>query len=79
MQPALRITAKVSPDNRLEVELPPGSEGREVDVFIVLPTSSLNTQARYSNLAEMATDPDVQRKIVAVNAEFLAAEMDRLI
>lgn len=37
MQSALRITTKVLPGNKIEVQLPPGSEGEEVDVFIVLP------------------------------------------
>jgi hypothetical protein len=78
MQSALHITAKVSPDNRLEVQLPPGSEGQEVDVFIVLSKSPLNIQPRYSDLAEMAADPDIQREIAAINAEFLVAEMDGL-
>jgi hypothetical protein len=78
MQSALHITAKVSPDNRLEVQLPPSSEGQEVDVFIVLSTNTLNKQAPYSDLAEMAADPDIQREIAAINAEFLVAEMDGL-
>lgn len=37
MQFALRIRTKVLPGNKLEIELPPGSEGEEVDVFVVLP------------------------------------------
>lgn len=37
MQSALHITTKVLAGNKIEVELPPGSEGEEVDVFIVLP------------------------------------------
>ena len=37
MQSALRIKTKVLPGNKLEIELPPGSEGEEVDVFVVLP------------------------------------------
>ena len=37
MQSAFKITTKVLPGNKIEVELPPGSENKEVDVIIVLP------------------------------------------
>jgi hypothetical protein len=36
MQPAFHITTKVLSGNRIEIQLPSGSEGEEVDVFIVL-------------------------------------------
>ncbi len=38
MQSALRIRTKVLAGNKLEIELPYGSEGEEVDVFVVLPS-----------------------------------------
>ena len=37
MQPALRITTKVLPNGKIELQLPPESAGDEVEVFIVLP------------------------------------------
>lgn len=37
MQSAIRIKTKVLPGNKLEVELPPGSVGEEVEVFVILP------------------------------------------
>lgn len=40
LQSALRIRAIVSSDNRLELELPPGSEGQEVEVLVILPDTS---------------------------------------
>ncbi|HHP7245749.1 MAG TPA: hypothetical protein ACFE0H_13795 [Elainellaceae cyanobacterium] len=40
LQSALRIRAIVSSDNRLELELPPGSEGQEVEVLVILPNPS---------------------------------------
>lgn len=78
MQSALHITTKVPPGNRLEVQLPPGSEGQEVNVFIVISKANSNTQTQYSDLAEMAADPDIQREIAAINEEFLVTEMDGL-
>ncbi|MBE9059940.1 hypothetical protein [cf. Phormidesmis sp. LEGE 11477] len=78
MQSALHITTKVPPGNRLEVQLPPGSEGQEVNVFVVLSPKRPNAQTRYSDLAEMAVDPDIQREIAAISDEFLVTEMDGL-
>lgn len=78
MQPALHITTKVLPGNRLEVQLPPGSEGKDVNVFIVLPAQSPDIQSRFSELGQMAADPDIQRELAAINAEFAVTEMDGL-
>jgi len=78
MQSALHITTKVLPGDRLEVQLPPGSEGQDVNVFIVLSANTSGTQSRYVDLAEMATDPDIQREMTAISDEFLVTEMDGL-
>lgn len=40
MQSALRITTKVLPGNKIEIQIPPGSIGEEVEVFVVLLRSS---------------------------------------
>lgn len=37
MQSALRITTKVLPGNKIEIQLPPGSEGDDIEVFVILP------------------------------------------
>ena len=78
MQSALHITTKVLPGNRLEVQLPPGSEGKDVNVFIILPAPAPETQNRFSELSEMAADPDIQRELAAINVEFTVTEMDGL-
>ena len=41
MQSAIKVTTKVLPGNKIEVELPPGSENQEVEVIVVLPEASL--------------------------------------
>ena len=80
MQSALHITTKVLPGNRIEIQLPSLSEGEEVDVFIVLPTtiSSPNVQDRSAQLAQMAEDPDIQMELAAIDVEFTIAQMDGL-
>jgi hypothetical protein len=37
MQPALRITTKVLPGNKIEIEIPDAQIGDSVDVFVILP------------------------------------------
>jgi hypothetical protein len=40
MQSAFHVTTRVLPGNKIEIELPPGSEGQDVNVFVVLPQSN---------------------------------------
>ncbi|QYO67634.1 hypothetical protein [Leptolyngbya sp. 7M] len=37
MQPALRITTKVLPGNRIEIQIPEGEIGEDVEVIVLLP------------------------------------------
>lgn len=76
MQSALHITTKVLPGNRIEVQLPPGSEGQEVDIFIVLPMTTQIWQNPAAELARMAEDPEIQTELAAINAEFERTQMD---
>ena len=80
MQSALHVTTKVLPGNRVEIQLPSGSEGQEVNVFIVLSTAALplNPQNRTDQLAKMAEDSDIQSELAAINADFAIAQMDGL-
>lgn len=50
MQTAFKVTTKVLPGNKIEVELPPGSENKEVEVIIVLPKE---TSAKPRNVLEI--------------------------
>ncbi|MDF5729256.1 MAG: hypothetical protein PUP92_14865 [Rhizonema sp. PD38] len=40
MQAALRITTKVLPGNKIEIELPEAEIGDSVDVFVILPSKA---------------------------------------
>ncbi len=37
MQSAIQITTKVLAGNKLEIQVPPGSVGDEVEVFVIIP------------------------------------------
>jgi hypothetical protein len=66
--------------NRVEVQLPSGSEGQEVNVFIVLPTTSLQgPQNPTALLPKMAEDPEIQSEMAVINAEFAVSQMDGLV
>jgi hypothetical protein len=79
MQSALHITAKVLPGNRLEVQLPDGAEGQEVEVFIVMPiTPDRTPDPRTALLAEMSRDPFIRAEIAEIDREFAVTEMDGL-
>jgi hypothetical protein len=49
MESALHITTNVLPGNRVEVQLPEGSEGQKVDLFIVLQATSSALDAQIIN------------------------------
>jgi hypothetical protein len=78
MQSALHITTTVLPGNRVEVQLPSGSEDQEVNVFIVLPTLPLSPSSIAAQLAQMAADPDIQTDLSAIDSEFAIAQVDGL-
>jgi hypothetical protein len=68
MQSALQIVTKVLPGNRIEVQIPSGSEGQDVTVFIVLPTEiSPVTPNHNSLLFQMAQDPEIQAELAAID------------
>lgn len=78
MQSALHITATVLPGNKLEVELPPGSEGQEVTVFVLLPRQQIDSSSRFNDLAAMAADLEIQRELAEIDDEFAITEVDGL-
>lgn len=54
MQSAFHVTTKVLPGNKIEIELPPGSEGQNVTVFVVLPEQSQVNRGNVLQLLEEA-------------------------
>jgi hypothetical protein len=79
MQSALQIVTKVLPGNRIEVQIPSGSEGQDVTVFIVLPTEiSPVIYDRHNLLLQMAQDPEIQTELAAIDREFGVTQMDGL-
>ncbi len=79
MQTALQIVTKVLPGNRIEVQIPSGSEGQEVNVFVVLPAEIPPAPPNHTNpLLQMSQDPDIQAELAAIEHEFETTQMDGL-
>ncbi|OUL23386.1 hypothetical protein BV372_29965 [Nostoc sp. T09] len=52
MQSALRITTKVLPGNKIEIEIPEAEIGDSVDVFVILPEKSESKRRSVVELIE---------------------------
>ncbi len=52
MQPALHLTTKVLPGNKIEIEIPEGEIGDTVDVFVVLPEKPKNKKRSVMEILE---------------------------
>ncbi len=52
MQPALHLTTKVLPGNKIEIEIPEGEIGDTVDVFVVLPEKPKNKKRSVMEIIE---------------------------
>jgi hypothetical protein len=79
MQSALQIVTKVLPGNRIEVQIPSGSEGQNVTVFVVLPTEIPPLLPNHADLLlQMSQDLEIQAELAAINREFEITQMDGL-
>lgn len=73
MQPAIHITTTVLPDNRIEIDLPPGTAGQQVTVFVVLtdnnPKATTNKRplASPAELETMPAAPNIQSELAVLN------------
>lgn len=74
MQSALRVTTKVLSGNKVEVQLPPGSEGQEVDVFVVLPRLIRKPIPSRSLLSALQTLQTLEEPFPDVDATLLPLE-----
>lgn len=75
MQSALRITTKVLPGDKVEVQLPPGSVGEEVEVFVILPEKPQLGRRRVLEMLEEIRTRHTSRTVEEIDRE-LQAERD---
>ncbi|NJK70290.1 MAG: hypothetical protein HC849_16610 [Oscillatoriales cyanobacterium RU_3_3] len=71
MQSAIRITTKVLAGNKLEIQLPPGSVGEEVEVFVILPEKPQGGRRKVLELLTEIRSRHVSRSIADIDRELL--------
>jgi len=72
MHSAIRITTKVLTGNKVEIELPPGSVGEEVEVIVLLPEKPQPGRRRVLELLEEIRSRHTSRTIEEIDRELQA-------
>ncbi len=73
MQAAIRVITKVLPGNKIEIEVPEGSVGEDVEVIVVLPQTLLTGRRNVLKLLEDIRSRHPQRSTEDIDRD-LAAE-----
>ncbi|MCY7321209.1 MAG: hypothetical protein LH660_05260 [Phormidesmis sp. CAN_BIN36] len=73
MQAAFKVTTKVLPGNKIEIQLPSGSEGDEVDVIIVLPGKVLPEKSSSQRRNVMEIIEEARPNRIGMTAEQIDA------
>ncbi|MHC5857908.1 hypothetical protein [Nostoc sp.] len=71
MQSALRITTKVLPGNKIEIEIPEAEIGDSVDVFVILPEKS---EPKYRSVLDIIEES--RRRHPSRTAEDIDRQLD---
>jgi len=69
MQSAIRITTKVLAGNKLEIQVPPGSVGEEVEVFVIIPEKSERGRRKVLELLTEIRSRHVSRTVEEIDRE----------
>jgi hypothetical protein len=69
MQSAIRITTKVLAGNKLQIEVPPGSVGKEVEVFVIIPEKPQRGRRKVLALLTEIRSRHVSRSVAEINRE----------
>ena len=69
MQSAIRITTKVLAGNKLQIEVPPGSVGKEVEVFVIIPEKPQRGRRKVLALLTEIRSRHVSRSVAEIDQE----------
>jgi hypothetical protein len=72
MQSAIRITTKVLPGDKLEIQLPPGTVGEQVEVFVILPEQPKHGRRKVLELLEEIRSRHASRTVEEIDRELQA-------
>ena len=69
MQSAIRITTKVLAGDKLEIQVPPGSVGEEVEVFVIIPEKLQGGRRKVLELLTEIRSRHVSRTVEEIDRE----------
>lgn len=69
MQSAIRITTKVLAGDKLEIQVPPGSVGEEVEVFVIIPEKPKGGRRKVLELLTEIRSRHVSRTVEEIDRE----------
>ena len=69
MQSAIRITTKVLAGNKLEIQVPPGSVGEEVEVFVIIPEKPQGGRLKVLQLLTEIRSRHLSRTVEEIDLE----------
>lgn len=69
MQAALRITTKVLPGDKVEIQLPPGSVGEEVEIFVIIPEKKQFNRRNILEILEEVRQYGPFRNVAEINQD----------
>lgn len=69
MQSAIRITTKVLAGNKREIQVPPGSVGEEVEVFVIIPEKLQGGRRKVLQLLTEIRSRHVSRTVEEIDRE----------
>jgi hypothetical protein len=69
MQSAIRITTKVLAGDKLEIQVPPGSVGEEVEVFVIIPEKPQGGRRKVLELLTEIRSRHVSRTVAEIDRE----------
>ncbi|MBP0007175.1 MULTISPECIES: hypothetical protein [unclassified Roseofilum] len=71
MQSALRISTKVLPGDKVEIQVPSGSEGQEVDVFVVFSHPAPSKRSSFVAFIEELQNRHPKRSVEEINYDLM--------
>jgi len=71
IQSPLRITTKVLPGGKVEIQVPSGYEGQEVEVFVVFPPPTSVNRSSFVAFIEELQNQHPKRSVEEINHDLM--------
>lgn len=71
MQSALRVSTKVLPGDKVEIQVPSGFEGQEVEVLVVFPPATGSKRSSFVAFIEELQNRHPKRSVEEINYDLM--------